>query len=128
MQPISTIYLSESARSRLITLKRRTKISNWNTLCRRAFCLSLAEPNAPSSVKLPAESAVEMTWRTFAGKYEDIYLALLKERCRRDGLGLEDDVLAHQCRLHLHRGIEYLYGNRSSSSIQGFTEALLPAP
>jgi hypothetical protein len=37
-----------------------------------------------------------------------IYLALLKERCARDGLGTRDEALARQLRLHLHRGISYL--------------------
>ena len=41
-----------------------------------------------------------------------VYLALLKERCLRDGLGTEDDVLASQFRLHLHRGIAYLSSDR----------------
>jgi DNA sulfur modification protein DndE len=37
-----------------------------------------------------------------------LYLALLKERCARDGLGTSEEVLARQFRLHLHRGISYL--------------------
>ena len=49
-----------------------------------------------------------MTWQVFAGEAHELYLALLQERCSRDGLGTEDDVLARQFRLHLHRGIAYL--------------------
>ena len=125
MNPIATIYLSETARSRLITLKRRTKIPNWNTLCRRAFCRSLAEPTPPVPTKIPSDSGVEMTWKTFGGKYEGLYFALLKQRCTRDGLALDDTVLVEQFRLHLHRGIEYLYGNRNTSSIQTYSQSFL---
>ena len=39
---------------------------------------------------------------------QELYLAVLKERCALDGLGTSDEVLARQFRLHLHRGISYL--------------------
>jgi DNA sulfur modification protein DndE len=51
---------------------------------------------------------VEMTWQVFGGEAHELYLALLKERCARDGLGASDDVLLKQFRLHLHRGISHL--------------------
>ncbi|OYV86815.1 MAG: hypothetical protein B7Z73_11110 [Planctomycetia bacterium 21-64-5] len=37
-----------------------------------------------------------------------LYLALVKERCERDGHGCDDETVARQFRLHLHRGISYL--------------------
>jgi DNA sulfur modification protein DndE len=49
-----------------------------------------------------------MTWQTFGGDVHELYLAILKERCLRDGLGTSDEVLARQFRLHLHRGISDL--------------------
>jgi DNA sulfur modification protein DndE len=49
-----------------------------------------------------------MTWQTFGGDAHELYLAILKERCVRDGFECTDDVLARQFRLHLHRGIGYL--------------------
>lgn len=52
-----------------------------------------------------------MSWRTFAGaELEDLYLALLRQRCLDDGLATDPDTLADQFRLHLHRGIGYLAG------------------
>ena len=57
---------------------------------------------------MPADSNVEMNWPVFGGDCQELYLALLKERCERDGLGTADEVLARQFRLHLHRGIGYL--------------------
>jgi DNA sulfur modification protein DndE len=42
---------------------------------------------------------------------------LLKERCQRDGLGVAEDVLVSQFRLHLHRGISYLASPQTIRSI-----------
>jgi len=109
---IEHIRLSKQAREQLIRLKRYTGIEHWNVLCRWAFCRSLAEPSTPPPAKIPADSNVELTWRVFGGRYQEIYLALLKERCLKDGLGTEEEVLASQFRLHLHRGIAYLANDR----------------
>jgi DNA sulfur modification protein DndE len=87
-------------------------IEHWNVLCRWAFCRSLAEPSVPPPAKIPADSNVELSWRVFGGRQHELYMALLKERCLRDGLGVEDEVLSTQFRLHLHRGIAYLAGDR----------------
>ena len=78
----------------------------------RAFCRSLAEPSVPPPAKIPADSNVELSWRVFGGRHHELYMGLLKERCLRDGLGADDDVLAMQFRLHLHRGIAYLASDR----------------
>ena len=117
--PVERILLSQQARDQLVRLKRFTKLPHWNSLCRWAFCASLAEEAPPPNAKIPADSSVEMSWHTFAGPYHEVYWALLKERCRRDGLAIEDKTLAEQFRLHLHRGIGYLTGDRRVRSIEG---------
>jgi len=122
--PIEHIQLSQQAKDQLTKIKRGTGIQNWNTLCRWAFCLSLNEPRVPPVTKIPADSSVEMSWKVFGGPYSDIYLALLKERCRRDRLGTTDEVLAAQFRLHLHRGIGYLAADKDLKSIQGLLKSL----
>ena len=114
---IEHIRLSQQAREQLIRLKRHTGIEHWNVLCRWAFCRSLSEPSVPPPAKHPADSNVEMSWRVFGGRHSDLYMALLKERCLTDGLGISDDVLAFQFRLHLHRGIAYLANDRSIRSV-----------
>lgn len=106
------IRVSRQAREQLIRLKRHTGIEHWNVLCRWAFCRSLAEPGVPPPARIPADSNVEMSWRVFGGRQHAIYLALLKERCLRDGLGTSEEVLDVQFRLHLHRGIAYLANDR----------------
>ena len=110
---VEHIRLSQQAKDQLVKLKRVTGIEHWNVLCRWALCVSLAEQSVPSAVKIPTDSNVEMTWKVFGGRYAGVYLALLKERCLRDGLDTDTDTLAQQFRLHLHRGISYLAGNRS---------------
>lgn len=44
----------------------------------------------------------------FGGELHELYLALLKERSVRDGLGTSSETLNRQLRLHLHRGIRHL--------------------
>lgn len=114
---VEHIRLSKQAREQLIRLKRHTGIEHWNVLCRWAFCRSLAEPSPPPPSKIPADSNVEMSWRVFGGRHADLYLALLRGRCLRDGLELGDDDLAMQFRLHLHRGIAYLANDRDVRDI-----------
>jgi DNA sulfur modification protein DndE len=114
---IETIRLSQQAKEQLSRLKRVTGIEHWNTLCRWAFCASLADPTPPSPVRIPADGTVEMTWKVFGGHYHDVYLALLRQRCHEDGLHGSEEVLANQLRLHLHRGIGQLAAERDLRSI-----------
>lgn len=115
---IEHIQLSQQAKDQLSRLKGLTGIGGWNVLCRWGLCLSLAEPSAPSIKRVPADSNVEMTWRVFAGNHGGVYLALLKERCIRDGLGIDDETVANQFRLHLHRGISYLAADRELRGVE----------
>ena len=109
MTGLGNIRLSSEAKDRLSYMKRKTGISQWNILCRWAFCLSLAEKSMPSKVDIVADSNVEMSWRTFTGPgNEELLIAVLKTRCLRDNLQTDDITLAQQFKLHLHRGIGYL--------------------
>lgn len=105
---IKQIRLSSQARDQLIRLKSKTGIGKWNVLCRWALCFSLKEPTVPTPLEIPADSNVEMSWQVFGGEHQELYLALVRQRCERDGLGTSDEVVAKQFRLHLHRGISYL--------------------
>ena len=110
---IKQVKLSTQAKEQLIRLKTRTGIPHWNVLCRWAFCLSLRQPAPPAALDVPADSNVEMTWPVYGGDAHELYLALLKERCQRDGLGPSEEVPARQFRLHLHRGLGYLAAPQS---------------
>ncbi len=105
---IRSVRLSNQAKEQLIRLKTRTGIDQWNILCRWALCVSLKEPSPPTPIDYPADSNVEMTWQTFGGELNELYWAIVKERCLRDGIESDDVAVAQQFRLHLHRGISYL--------------------
>ena len=115
---IEHIQLSQQAKDQLSRLKRLTGIDSWNVLCRWGLCLSLSEPSVPPMKKIPSDSNVEMSWRVFAGSHGGLYLALLKERCVQDGLGVDENSVAQQFRLHLHRGISYLAADRKLRGIE----------
>jgi len=116
---IETVRVSQKAKDQLLTLKRRTGISQWNVLCRWALMRSIAEPSVPSRQELKLDSNVEMSWRTFSGEQGEIISALLRFRLVEDGLPLEDSVIDEQFRLHLHRGIGYLVGDEQVKCIEG---------
>lgn len=123
---IEHIRLSQQAKEQLIRLKRSTGIQNWNVLCRWAFCVSLAEEDRPRLDRIHADSSVEMTWKVFGGEYHEVYLALLKERCRRDGMGLDTEALSTQFKLHLHRGIAILSDKQTRSISDLLARAVHP--
>lgn len=114
---IETVRIDEAGRDQLARLKRNTGIDTWNVLCRWALCTSLAERTVPPPRRFKGEAAVEIAWRVFGGPQHEIYLALLKARCRRDGLGVDDATLQEQLRLHIHRGLGYLAAEKSIRSI-----------
>ena len=114
---MESVRVSKQGRDQLITLKRRTGIENWNVLCRWAICMSLADASPPRDQKLVTDSSVEMSWRTFGGENEDLYDALIRQRCQQDGLPLTPESLSYQFRLHLHRGISYLAGEKDMDSL-----------
>jgi DNA sulfur modification protein DndE len=120
---LETVRLSQRAKDQLSRVKRDTGIKNWNVLSRWALCLSLAEPTQPAPAKIVTDSSVEMNWRTFGGVDADLYHALMIQRCVQDGLGTNPDVVAEQFKLHLHRGIGYLFGNPKLKSLEGLFDA-----
>ena len=121
---IETVRLSQKGKSQLTQLKRKTGIDQWNTLCRWAFCLSLAESSVPPKEEIATDSNVEMSWKTFAGQYDLVYEALLKQRLIEDKLPMEESLLWF--RVHLHRGISYL--SKSTNSIDHLAEMITSMP
>ena len=104
---IKNFKLSQPEKERLIRIKAKTGIQNWNTICRWALCWSLAEPTPASGVDPLSDSNVEMDWSTFAGEYSEIYEAIIRQRCINDGLGDDEKTLIKYFRLHLNRGINH---------------------
>ena len=105
MQGIDIIRLSEKQKQQLIVLKRKTGIENWNVLCRWALCMSLADPTVPPKEDIPSDSNVEMSWKTFAGEYSDVYITLLKESHWKFAKNSGEADLLTLLKIHLNRGI-----------------------
>lgn len=114
---LETVRVSQAAKEQLVRLKTRTGIQNWNVLCRWALCKSLGEKDPPAVVPITTDSNVEMTWRTFGGEFADLYLGLVEYRCHLDGLGTDEETVAEQFKLHLHRGIGYLFGDKGMTNV-----------
>ena len=104
---VKQFKLSQPEKDKLIRIKSRTGIQNWNVLCRWALCWSLSEPTIPGGIDPASDSNVEMTWHTFAGEYDEIYEAIIRQRCIKDGLGDSPETLVKYFRLHLNRGINH---------------------
>lgn len=98
------IRLTKDASNRLRFLAGRTGLTP-NLLCRMGFCLSLEEPKTPNPDEF-AEEEREFNRYTLLGEYDALYIALLRERMRRDGLNLAE--LEEHFRAHLNRGITLL--------------------
>jgi DNA sulfur modification protein DndE len=120
--PVERVRISQAAKDQLIKLKRVTKIDQWNILCRWALCRSLAEPMPPSPVAIPTDSNVEMTWQVFGGAIGDLLIVALRQRCRNDNLNLDQETLAIQFRLHLHRGIGYLASDPKLRQVENLVD------
>ncbi|MEU7049531.1 MULTISPECIES: DNA sulfur modification protein DndE [unclassified Streptomyces] len=117
---LETIRLSQTAKDQLVWLKRHTGITHWNVLCRWALALSLRDASTPLVKDIVTDSNVEMSWKTFAGAYGDVYLALLKQRCLADGEEPTDEAVSRTLIIHIHRGVGFLHGRRDLRSISDF--------
>jgi DNA sulfur modification protein DndE len=125
---IENVQVSKRAKEQLTKLKAWTGVQNWNVLCRWALCVSLGEKSVPPFERIVADSSVQMSWKVFAGPHQDLYVALVRERCRRDGLGTDDETVVTQFKLHLHRGIAYLAGDRRLRESGGLLNLVVRGP
>jgi DNA sulfur modification protein DndE len=105
--PLEHIRLSNQAKEQLTRIKRDTGISNWNTLCRWGFMLSLAEKGRPGTVDTRSDSNVEMTWKVFCGEHHQALTALFLLRCQHDNI-TTDFERTNEFRKHLGRGVGML--------------------
>lgn len=98
---LNKIRVSNDASERLKQLKGRTGLTP-NILSRLGFCLSLNEAGVPNPDRYPEEDR-EFNRYTLLGEWDDLYIALLKQRMIQDGL--PTDQIEDQFRAHLNRGI-----------------------
>jgi DNA sulfur modification protein DndE len=110
---LNRLRIRKEVAQRLITLKARTGLTP-NILCRIGFCLSLTDPTMPSAQEAEDDGerpAVEkeINRHTLTGQWDPLFVALIKERCHRDGLSLDDEALADHFCAHIDRGVLLLY-------------------
>jgi len=74
------IRFSKEASESLNRMKGRMGL-NWNILCRIGFCLSLNESAEPSLLDYKADGEIEIDRKILIGNEEDLYIALLVQRC-----------------------------------------------
>lgn len=107
---IDRIRLTAAAKIQLSTLKRKTGIEHYNSICRHALCLSLANPSTPPEEDFNFTGGIEIDWRTFTGGNEELYLNLVMLRTLQDGASGSEECVKKVCASHLHRGLSYLAG------------------
>ena len=98
---LNKIRVSNEASERFKLLKGRTGLTP-NILSRLGFCLSLNEAGVPNPDMYPEEDR-EFNRYTLLGEWDDMYVALLKQRLAQDGL--PNEQLEDQFRAHINRGI-----------------------
>ncbi len=104
---LNRIRVSADADNRLRHLKARTGLTP-NLLCRLGFCLSLQEPTVPNRNDYDSESPREFNRYTLTGQWDPLFIALLRQRCKKDGLRIPDDLI-DQFMAHLNRGVLLLF-------------------
>ena len=103
---LNRITVCEQADTYLRSLKAKTGLTP-NLLCRMGFCLSLRMPEVPNPLDYDENSPRELNRYTLTGQWDNLFVALLKERMRQDGLSLEQ--IEDQFRAHLNRGVIVLF-------------------
>ncbi len=102
------LRLSEQVSHHLSLLKARTGLTP-NILCRIGFCLSLNDPAIPNLDDYPDDTEKEINRHTLTGQWDSLFVALVKERCYRDGQLFDEENLANYFRAHVNRGVLLLY-------------------
>jgi len=87
-----------------------------NLLCRIGFGLSLAEPTIPNPAQYPENSSREIERGTLTGRYDALFVALLRQRCLSDGIATDGDIFEEQFRAHMNRGVLLMYHQVKSLS------------
>lgn len=103
---IDRIRLTATAKNQLITLKRKTGIQHYNSFCRHALCLSLANSTEIPPENLNFSGGLEIDWSTISGETNRILINLIYT-AQRDH-AITEDQLKTEITQHIHRGLSYL--------------------
>ncbi len=105
------VRISTRGREILIKLKRYTGIGQWNTLCRVAYCYSLAIATEPTQLPEKGDIALEIEWPTFAGPLKVELAALTVSRAVAAAVAEQD--ISKYVRAHLERGLSAIQNVRT---------------
>ena len=106
---LKRVKFSNEVSAKLSDLKGRTGLTP-NILCRIAFCMSAEQPGRPDPDEFDSDSDREIDRHVLLGNWDPLFVALIKERCKQDGLETSDpEFLTIQFRAHVHRGVYLLH-------------------
>lgn len=108
---LKRLRFSKEADTWLRMLKSRTEATP-NLLCRLGYCMSLEEPGVPDPKKFPEDSEREINRYTLLGDNDAVFVSLLRERMKNDGIPMSD--LDDYFRAHMNRGVVILAGRLKS--------------
>ena len=97
----SRLKLSGKSQNLLGRLKNRTGLTP-NIVARFVLCISIKEKSAPIIAQYDKEGS-EIEPSVLFGEYEDLYLGLMKNRLKKDGLSYSE--LNEMTRCHINRGV-----------------------
>jgi DNA sulfur modification protein DndE len=113
------VRISARGREILIKLKRYTGIGQWNTLCRVAYCYSLAIGTEPTQSPEKGDVALEIEWPTFTGALKTELAALTVARAT--AAAVADQDIARYVRSHVERGLSAIQNVRSVAEVVAMT-------
>jgi DNA sulfur modification protein DndE len=102
MNYFTRIRVGKDATNKLSALKSKTGLTP-NLLCRIALCYSL-ENEKVSNLIPPDETGQEFNRHTLFGDNDLLFISLVKQRCIKDGLDPNKDMV-RILKLHLNSGI-----------------------
>ena len=111
---IERVKLTAAAKQQLITLKRRTGIEHYNTICRHALVVSLSNPAPAPPENLQFANGLEIDWDVFTGGCGNVYLNLLFVRTAQEGYPCTDIQVRQTLSSHVHRGLSYLASKKET--------------
>tara|TARA_B100000925_G_scaffold178492_1_gene134720 strand:- start:296 stop:676 length:381 start_codon:yes stop_codon:yes gene_type:complete len=108
---IDILRTSSNVKSSLTRIKTLTGISNWNIICRWAFCLSLKQTSLPREVEEKLDG-VEIDYDTLVGKNKSIYTQLLINNLVTHNVAVDKKNLTKYLYAHVNRGVNIIYTNK----------------
>jgi len=104
---IDRVKLTAAAKNQLITIKRRTGINHYNSICRHALCISLAATSELVIEKLNFSDGLEIDWSILTSGYGELYINIVRSSLPETAIN--DDQLKDIITSHIHRGLSFIF-------------------